>query len=152
MAPTAAAYDAAVVLMHMRGTPETMQNDTSYDNLLEEIRSGLETSKENAENHGIAGDKIIFDPGIGFGKSRTGNLEILKHLPELLASGRPFMIGASRKSFIGATLGLPVEERLEGSLGVAAVAAWQGAHILRAHEVAATVRVVRMVDAIRGVN
>jgi len=152
MAPAVATSGAALILMHMRGTPETMQNDTHYDDLLGEIRSDLETSAKIAEEQGIAGDKIIFDPGIGFGKSRTGNLEILKRLPELLVAEKPFMIGASRKSFIGATLDLPVDERLEGSLGVAAIAAWQGAHILRAHEVAATVRVVRMVDAIRGVN
>jgi dihydropteroate synthase len=89
------------------------------------------------------------DPGIGFGKSPEGSLRILRDLPALRSAGRPIVIGASRKSFVGAVLDLPVGERLEGSLAAAAIAAWQGAHVIRAHDVAATVRVVRMVDAIR---
>ena len=149
MAGIAAAHGAPLILMHMRGDPASMQHDTDYDDLIGEIREDLGKAMEKAAESGISDDKIILDPGIGFGKSRRGNLEILNRLPELNDAGRPLMIGASRKSFIGATLDLPVDRRLTGSLAVAAVAAWQGAHILRVHDVAETVRVVRMVDAIR---
>ncbi len=98
---------------------------------------------------GIADDKILVDPGLGFGKSASGNLRILRELPTLRSLGRPLVIGASRKSFIGAVLDLPVGERLEGSLAVAAHAVLQGAHVIRAHDVAATKRTTRMIDAIR---
>jgi len=152
MAPLAARSGAAVILMHMRGNPETMQNDTGYENLLGEVGGALRSAAKKAESLEIPGDKIILDPGIGFGKSREGNLEILRRLPELLALGRPFMIGASRKSFIGSVLDAPVDRRLEGSLAAAAVAAWQGAHILRVHDVGETVRAVRVVDAVRGAS
>ena len=152
MAAVAAAHGAALILMHMRGDPATMQRHTTYDDLILEIRADLAKATEKAAAQGISDDKIILDPGIGFGKSRRGNLEILRRLSELNAEGRPLMIGASRKSFIGATLDLPVDRRLTGSLAVAAVAVWQGAHILRVHDVAETVQVVRMVDAIRDLD
>lgn len=149
MAAVVADAGAAVVLMHMRGTPRTMQQDTRYDDVVAEVRASLSEAVERAVSAGIAGDKILVDPGIGFGKSASGNLEILRRLSELSEIGKPILVGASRKSFIGKTLDLPVDERLEGGLAVAAVAAWLGAHVVRAHDVAATVRVVRMVDAIR---
>ncbi len=152
MAGVAGEHGAPLILMHMRGDPATMQDHTAYDDLIGEIRGDLRKATEKAAEQGISDDKIILDPGIGFGKSRRGNLEILRRLPELTAEGRPLMIGASRKSFIGATLDLPVDRRLTGSLAVAAVAAWQGAHILRVHDVCETVRVVRMVDAIRDLD
>jgi dihydropteroate synthase len=101
---------------------------------------------------GVSDDKIVVDPGIGFGKSSVGSLQILRLLPTLTRVKRPILIGASRKSFIGSTLDQPVNERLEGSLAVAAYASAQGAHVIRAHDVAATVRVVRMIDAIREVE
>ena len=91
----------------------------------------------------------MVDPGIGFGKSVQGNLTILKRLPELSHLGKPILVGASRKAFIGAVLDVPVQYRLEGRLAVAAYASAQGAHVIRAHDVAATVRAVRMIDAIR---
>ncbi len=152
MAGVAAEYGAPLILMHMRGDPATMQRVTAYGDLIGEIRHELRKAMEKAAKRGRSDDKIILDPGIGFGKSRRGNLEILHRLPELIDEGRPLMIGASRKSFIGATLDLPVDRRLTGSLAVAAVATWQGAHILRVHDVAETVRVVRMVDAIRDLD
>ncbi len=152
MAAVAGAHASPLILMHMRGDPSTMQGQTTYDDLVGEIRADLRKAMEKAAELGISDDKIILDPGIGFGKSRRGNLEILHRLPELNDEGRPLMIGASRKSFIGATLDLPVDRRLTGSLAVAAVAAWQGAHILRVHDVAESVRVVRMVDAIRDLD
>ena len=149
MAGLIAGRGAAVVLMHMRGTPRTMQSDTRYDDVVAEIAAFLAEVSEKAVAAGIRGDRIVLDPGIGFGKSVEGNLEILRRLPELSRLGRPLLVGASRKSFIGETLDLPVDERLEGSLAVAATAVWQGARIIRAHDVRETVRVVRMVDAVR---
>ncbi len=138
-----------VVVMHMRGNPRTMQLDTHYVDVLSSVVGFLRKTVERAVASGVADDKILVDPGLGFGKSAAGNLKILRDLPTLRSIGRPILIGASRKSFIGAVLDVPVSERLEGSLAAAALAAWQGAHVIRAHDVAATVRVVRMVDAIR---
>jgi dihydropteroate synthase len=138
-----------VVLMHMRGSPQTMQHDTHYDDLLAELATFLRKRAETAVAAGLSDDKIMVDPGIGFGKSVEGNLTILKRLPELSRLGMPILIGASRKAFIGAVLDLPVQDRLAGSLAVAAFASAQGAHVIRAHDVAATARAVRMIDAIR---
>jgi len=138
-----------VVLMHMRGMPSTMQADTNYEDLIEEVTAFLGNTANNAVAAGVADDKILVDPGIGFGKSTDGNLSILRRIPALTTVGRPILIGASRKNFIGKVLDLPLEERLEGSLAVAAIASAQGAHVVRVHDVAATVRVVRMIDAIR---
>ncbi len=140
-----------VVIMHMRGTPRTMQLDTQYVDLLSSVIGFLRKTVEKAVNAGISDDKILVDPGLGFGKSSAGNLQILRELPSLRSVGRPLLIGASRKSFIGAALNLPTTERLEGSLAVAALAAWQGVHVIRAHDVPETIRVVRMIGAIRGV-
>ena len=138
-----------VIVMHMRGTPRTMQQDTGYVDLLSSIVSFLRERVDRASASGIADDKILVDPGLGFGKSVSGNLRILRELPTLRSLGRPLVIGASRKSFIGAALDLPLNERLEGSLAVAAHAVWQGAHVIRAHDVEATKRTTRMIDAIR---
>ena len=137
-----------VILMHMRGTPRTMQQDTEYVDLLSSVVGFLRKRLERAVAAGIPDDKILVDPGLGFGKSAAGNLRILRELPTLRSVGRPLVIGASRKAFIGAALDVPVDERLEGSLAVAACAAWQGAHVIRAHDVAATKRTTRMIDAI----
>jgi dihydropteroate synthase len=138
-----------VVVMHMRGTPRTMQTDTRYVDLLSSVVGYLRKAAARAAAAGIPDDKVLVDPGIGFGKSSNGNLEILRQLETLRSIGRPILIGASRKSFIGAVLDLPVKQRVEGSLAVAALAVWQGAHVIRAHDVPATVRVVRMIEAIR---
>jgi dihydropteroate synthase len=137
-----------VIVMHMRGTPRTMQQDTGYDDLLSSVIGFLRDRVQRALAAGIADDKILVDPGLGFGKSAAGNLRILRELRTLRSVGRPLVIGASRKSFIGSTLDLPVNDRLEGSLAVAAFAAWHGAHVIRAHDVAATKRTTRMIDAI----
>jgi dihydropteroate synthase len=149
MLPLVCKRRVPVVLMHMRGSPRTMQLDTSYDDLVGKVRAFLQERAEIAVSAGVKDGKILVDPGIGFGKSTSGNLEILKQLPVFGRLGRPILIGASRKAFIGETLDLPVEQRLEGSLAIAAYASARGAHVIRAHDVAATVRVVRMVDAIR---
>ncbi len=126
-----------------------MQDDTHYDDVTASVVEFLVQRTTRAVAAGMADDKIVVDPGIGFGKSGDGNLTILKKLSALGTVGMPILVGASRKRFVGAVLGLPVDQRLEGSLAVAAVASAQGAHIVRAHDVAATVRTVRMIDAIR---
>ena len=149
IAGLAAETGAGLIVMHMRGDPRTMQRDVEYEDLIGEIRASLAESLSVAERAGCGPSQTVVDPGIGFGKSPVGNLQILRELATLGDVGRPILVGASRKSFIGSVLNLPVTERLEGSLSVAAVAAWQGAHIVRAHDVQETVRVVRMVDAIR---
>ncbi len=149
MAELVAARCAPVVLMHMRGDPQTMQRDTRYDDLLGNVTEFLSERVETAVAAGVADDRIIVDPGIGFGKSAEGSLSLLEHLPALKRIGKPILIGASRKSFIGAALDLPVEDRLEPSLAVAAYASAQGAHLVRAHDVRETVRAVRAIDAIR---
>lgn len=149
MLPLVGERRVPVVVMHMRGTPATMQRETGYDDLPGSIVGFLRERVEAAAEAGIAEDKILVDPGIGFGKSTDGNLSILGRLGALAGLGRPLLIGASRKTFIGALLDLPVEQRLEGSLAVAGFAAAEGAHVIRAHDVEATVRVVRMIDAIR---
>jgi len=141
--------DVPVVVMHMKGTPQTMQRATHYHDIVAEVVDYLRRRIELAVEGGLSGDKIIVDPGIGFGKSATGNLTLLERIPALAAVGRPILVGASRKSFIGNLLNLPVGERLEPSLAVAAYAASRGVHVIRAHDVAATVRTVRMIDAIR---
>lgn len=149
MAAVVAGSESSLILMHMRGTPETMQLDTRYGDLIGEITAFLRERIAWAVSAGIPDARILVDPGVGFGKSSDDNLRILRQLPALRAAGYPVVIGASRKSFIGKAIDLPVGERLEGSLAVAAIAAWQGADVVRVHDVAATKRVVRMVDAIR---
>ena len=149
MLPLLLEREVPVVLMHMRGEPRTMQQDTEYRDLVGEIGGFLADCAESAVAAGLPDDRIIVDPGIGFGKSADGNHEILAKLPRLGKLGWPVLIGASRKSFIGAVLDRPPSDRLEESLAVAAYASSQGAHVIRAHDVAATVRVVRMIDAIR---
>ena len=147
IAEVTARAGAAAVLMHMRGTPATMQQDTAYDDLMGELAFFLGAAVDRALEAGVGGDQIAIDPGIGFGKTTEHNLAILRHLPELAVLGRPILVGPSRKSFIGNVLDLPVEERLEGTLATVAYAVVQGARILRVHDVRPTVRVARMVEA-----
>lgn len=149
MLPLVSERGVPVVLTHMRGTPRTMQDDTAYADVTGSVCGFLEDRIATAVASGVSNDKIVVDPGIGFGKARSGNLTILNQLPRLEQLGQPILIGASRKSFIGATLGLPAQQRLEAGLAVAAYASAQGAHIIRTHDVGATVRAVRMIDAIR---
>ncbi len=150
MAAVAAANRAPVVLMHMRGEPETMQVDPHYDDLLQEIHDFFRERIGYAETKGIAPERIILDPGIGFGKSleKKHNLILLKNLGAFADLEKPLMVGPSRKAFIGRILGLPPEGREEGTLGAVAVAICNGARIVRVHEVAKTQRLVRVVDAI----
>jgi len=144
--------DAPVILMHMRGAPATMQRDTRYDDLPREVASFLSDRVKTALNAGVASDRIVVDPGIGFGKSSTGSLTLLRDLPVLLQIGYPVLIGASRKSFIGATTDLGVEDRLEASLAIAAFAASSGVHAVRVHDVGATRRAVDIIDAMHKID
>ncbi|HYM79786.1 MAG TPA: dihydropteroate synthase [Candidatus Limnocylindria bacterium] len=149
MAQVAVGHDAGVVLMHMRGSPASMQDEPRYDDAATEIASWLGDRLAAARMSGIADEQIALDPGIGFGKSPRHNLELLARLEECVALGRPVAVGVSRKRFIGALLDLPVDERLEGGLAAAAVAVFLGARIIRTHDVRATVRAVRVADALR---
>ncbi len=147
MAPTCARYGARCVLMHMRGTPRTMQADTAYGDIVTEVRSYLEERIAHAVSRGVRKDRIIIDPGIGFGKSAEGSMEILCSLGAFSSLGRPLLIGASRKSFIGAVTGDPGADRLGGSVAAAVLAVLGGADVLRVHDVGATAQAVRMAEA-----
>lgn len=148
MAGTVASAGAAAILMHRRGLPRTMQAAPAYRDVVAEVRSELETAAAAALAAGIAPDRILLDPGIGFGKTAAHNFELLRALPVLGRAGYPVLVGASRKSLIGQVLGSPVEDRLEGSLAIAVAAVLAGAHVVRVHDVLATVRAVRVADAI----
>lgn len=149
MAEVVASSGAGVVLMHMQGRPRTMQSNPTYTDVVEDVAAELSGWAGRALDAGIVGEQIVLDPGIGFGKTREHNLLLLKSLDRLTRLGYPVLVGASRKSFIGTTLDLPVGERVEGSAAVVAWAAAQGAAIVRVHDVRHMVRVVRMIDAIR---
>ncbi len=147
MAEVVAEYKASLVLMHIKGTPKTMQQNPEYKDVISEIYSYLSESVDLAVGAGIR--QIIVDPGIGFGKRLVDNLEIIKRLREFKSLGYPILIGVSRKSFIGNILNLPVDQRLEGTAGAVAISVWNGANIVRVHDVKEMVRVVRIVDAIK---
>ena len=138
-----------VVLMHMQGTPQTMQAEPRYSNVLGEVQDFLEARIGVALEAGVERDNIILDPGIGFGKTLDHNLILLRGLPVFASMGYPLLVGASRKTFIGKILDAKPDERLEGSLAAAVVAVFGGAHIIRAHDVKETCRAVRVADAIR---
>lgn len=136
---------AAYVLMHSRGTPATMRGLTDYDDVVAEVTAFLAEGLARCAAAGIDLERVAVDPGIGFAKTAEQSVALLRAVPGLRGLARPVLIGASRKSFLAALLdGAPVTERLEGSLAVAAVAAAQGAGILRVHDVAATVRAARV--------
>ncbi|PKL06224.1 MAG: dihydropteroate synthase [Spirochaetae bacterium HGW-Spirochaetae-9] len=138
MADAVARSGAAIILMHMRGNPATMQSDPVYGDCAAEVRDFLLAAARRALDAGISPSSIVFDPGIGFGKLLAHNLDLLRRLSLLADCGYPVLVGLSRKRFIGELTGQPVENRLAGSLG-AACAAWvQGADIFRVHDVAAT--------------
>jgi dihydropteroate synthase len=140
---------AAVCLMHMRGEPRSMQQAPYYRDVVTEVRDFLAARVAACKAAGIAEDRIAVDPGIGFGKTREHNLILIRRLKELVELGRPLLLGVSRKSTIGAITGRPVDQRFAGSLALATLAAWQGAAIIRAHDVAGTVDALRIVAALR---
>jgi dihydropteroate synthase len=146
---TAAALGVPVCLMHMQGEPRTMQQQPYYVDVVAEVKAFLVARRDACINAGIPAGQILFDPGFGFGKDLQHNLILCKHLSEFVGLGQPLMIGVSRKSMLGAILDLPVNERLHGSVALAALAVWQGARIIRAHDVAATVQAIRVIDAVQ---
>jgi len=149
MAEVVARHRAGLVIMHMRGTPASMQEDPRYEDATSEIGRWLADRVERAERAGIARERIAIDPGIGFGKTLRHNLEILSRLDELAELGLPLMIGVSRKSFLGKLTEAAVDERLEQGVAAAAIAVFQGAGIVRTHDVGATVKALRVAEALR---
>lgn len=150
MAELVARRDVPVVIMHMQGTPRNMQHAPAYTDVVGEVHAFLHERLRSAARAGIDPEKTVIDPGIGFGKTSDDNFRLLSRLGEFRGLGRPLLLGASRKSFIGGTLDLPVDRRLEGSLAAAVVSIMNGASIIRAHDVAETVRATRIADAILG--
>jgi dihydropteroate synthase len=152
MKAAAAELGVPCILMHMRGTPRTMQENPTYGNVVREIREALAELISLWEDAGVPRDKLLVDPGIGFGKTVDHNLLILKHLSEFKELGRPIVLGTSRKTFIGTLLGQEVENRLVGTLATAAIGAWNGADVLRVHDVEETREVLTIVRAIKEVQ
>jgi len=139
---------ASVIIMHMKGEPRTMQKNPHYDDVVGEIVRYLQRQVTKAEKAGVDPDRILVDPGIGFGKTLDHNLEILGRLGELLTVGKPIVVGASRKSFIGKLTGAEPGRRLEGSVAAAVLAVREGASFVRVHDVAETVEALMVADAI----
>jgi len=148
MAGIVAGSDISLIIMHIKGTPENMQDNPEYENVVDEIYDYLEDRTRKAIDSGINSEKIIIDPGIGFGKALEHNLEILNKVCEFKMLGFPVLIGASRKSFIGTILDLPVEKRLGGSLAAAVYLVINGVSILRVHDIKETVRAVKIAKSI----
>ena len=140
--------DAGLILMHIKGTPRTMQKDPNYEDVVSEVRDFLSEASSRAEAAGVAPDSILLDPGIGFGKSVEHNLQLINRLGSLSALGKPILIGTSRKSFIGRLLDVPGEERLHGTSASVAASILRGAHVVRVHDVPEMIHVARLTDAI----
>ncbi len=149
MAKVVAGSGAGLVIMHIKGTPRDMQQNPVYADIIGEISSYLEEGLELAEKAGVDREKIMVDPGIGFGKTLEHNLTILNRLDEFRALGRPVVLGTSRKKFIGTVLGIPsADQRVDGTAATVAIGIERGASIVRVHDVARMVQVARMTDAI----
>lgn len=150
MATTLSQYDVALVLMHIKGTPRKMQENPVYTDLFLEITNYLKESINIATENGIAKERIVIDPGIGFGKTPEDNLQIINNLDRLSSLCRPVLVGVSRKSFIGKVLNnAPPSERLEGTAAAVAISVMKGANIVRVHDVKEMARVVKVADAVR---
>jgi dihydropteroate synthase len=146
-------YKVPVVIMHIKGRPKDMQQNPVYESLIPEIMDYLRIGIRIAIKSGISADKIIIDPGIGFGKTFSHNLEIINNLREFTLLEKPVLIGPSRKAFIGKILGdVPVTERLEGTAAVVATSIMNGANIIRVHDVKEMVRVAKATDAIKNIS
>jgi dihydropteroate synthase len=148
MAKVIAAHKAGVVLMHMLGNPRSMQKNPKYTSLIDEISCYLSAAIKKAQDCGIDKDKIIIDPGIGFGKTLGHNLEILKRLREFKLLGKPILIGTSRKSFLGTILNEPADKRIFGTVASSVLACENGANIIRAHDVAALKQALLIKDRV----
>jgi len=148
MAEVVSRLDGGVIIMHMQGTPLTMQENPNYENVVNDVKKFLGKSVKIAEAAGILPDRIVVDPGIGFGKNQKHNLDILNNLEQFAELKKPILLGISRKSFIGNILNLPPEERLEGSLAASVIGVCKGGSILRTHDVNATRNAVKVAEAI----
>ncbi len=146
----AAATGLPVCLMHMQGTPQTMQQAPAYQSVKAEVMEYLAARAQLCEQAGIEAEKIILDPGFGFGKTLEQNLQLLQHTPAFVASGYPVLIGTSRKSMFGQLLARDVGDRLAAGLASVAYAVMHGAAIVRVHDVKETVDVVRVIEAVKG--
>ena len=144
----AAQGNLAVCLMHMQGEPQTMQDSPQYDDVTTAVRTFLADRVAACEAAGIARERLLIDPGFGFAKTLAHNLSLFRHMQALHDLHLPLLVGVSRKSMIGKVLGREVDQRLAGSLALAALAVQQGAYILRVHDVAETVDVLRMLEAV----
>lgn len=141
-------FKAGLIMMHMKGEPRNMQDKPSYDNVLAEVKVFLKERMDMAVAYGIPKERIIIDPGIGFGKRLEDNLRLINNLTTFRELGRPILVGPSRKSFIGKILDLPTEDRLEGTIASAVLCMVRGAAILRVHDVKAVKRAVLVAEAI----
>ncbi|MFC1576719.1 dihydropteroate synthase [Candidatus Omnitrophota bacterium] len=150
MAGVVREHNAALIVMHIKGTPRTMQEDPVYGDLIPEIIESLAGSIKIAEEAGIPRNKIIIDPGIGFGKTVEHNLEIIGRIDEFKALGRPILLGTSRKSFIGKVLNRGTDDRIWGSAATSAIAVLKGVNVIRVHDVKEQSDVVRIIDAVAG--
>lgn len=148
MARIVAKYEAGVVIMHMKGIPRTMQDDPRYISLINEITGYLDKAVRRAQDAGVDRERIIIDPGIGFGKTCENNLEILKNLHSFKVIGRPILVGTSRKNFIGKILNTGVQERIFGTVSSILFAVRNGAKIVRVHDVKAVKQALKVLDAI----
>jgi len=146
---TVASHGAGLVLMHMQGRPETMQERPHYADVVTEVRAWLAERAAAAERAGVAAERILVDPGIGFGKTLEHNLDLLRRLDELVGDGRPVLLGASRKSFLGRVTGRDVADRLAGSLACVARGVEAGVAAVRVHDVAATADLLSVLARIR---
>ena len=149
MAQIVAKARVSVILMHRRGTPQTMQQAPRYQDVVGEVRKFLAQASRRAQGAGIRSDRILLDPGLGFGKTVRHNLLLLRHLDALVALGQPVVVGPSRKSFIGRVLNAEILDRLEGTLACVAYAMRQGAAMVRVHDVKPAVDLIRMWNAIQ---
>jgi len=145
-----AATKAAVCLMHMQGEPRTMQASPHYDDVVEEVRSFLAARVAVCTAAGIANNRIVIDPGFGFGKTLGHNLDLLRHLDRFVATGLPVLVGLSRKSMFGQLTGRPAQERVHASVAAALLAVQKGATLVRVHDVAATRDVLAVLAAVKG--
>lgn len=141
---------AGAILMHSRGTPDTMREMNQYGDIVADVCRFLLSWAQRLESAGVPSDSIVLDPGFGFAKAPAQNLELLERLDEVVSLGYPVLAGTSRKSFIGSVLDLPEDERIEGTAATIAWAVSEGAHILRVHDVKEMSRVVKMAAAIKG--
>ena len=148
----AAALAVPICLMHAQGTPQTMQDDPQYDDVVQEVIDFLLARVAACEAADIARDKLILDPGFGFGKQAQHNLRLMKHLANLVGQGLPVLVGVSRKSMIGKLLKVSTAERLSASLSLATLAVWQGAKLIRSHDVKETVQAIAMCHHVMQVN